>query len=455
MRKKNYRTMVLAALILMAGLAHGQDQADDSAAVTLFPHSQDSRFWASGQVNLILQGHPDFPARYSGPNSLPAQGESKASRVLTLFLGMQATRNLDLLVDVESSGGRGVGDALGLAGFSNLDVVRNPTLGSKPYLARAMVHWTVPLASETQKGDRTPFSLATKQPTRRLEFRLGKMSAADFFDVNSVGSDSHLQFLNWTVDNNGGYDYAADTRGYTWGVIAEYQSPKWGVRFGEMLMPKVANGIDLEWNLRRARSENVEVEFRPELMEKRKTVLRALSYENHANMGDYREAVRRFRAGADARPMIENTRMQGTIKYGFGLNAEQELTKSLRGFVRLGWNEGRHESFAYTEVNSTAAIGADLAGPEWHREMDRVGAAFVSNGISRDHQQYLRFGGVGFLLGDGGLNYGRENILETYYTAHLWRGFFASFDLQSVRNPGYNKDRGPVLLPGVRLHLDL
>jgi len=36
----------------------------------------------------------------------------------------------------------------------------------------------------------------------------------DFFDMNDVGTDSHSQFLNWTVDNNGAYEYAADTRGY-------------------------------------------------------------------------------------------------------------------------------------------------------------------------------------------------------------------------------------------------
>ena len=66
----------------------------------------------------------------------------------------------------------------------------------------------------------------------------------------------------------------------------------------------------------------------------------------------------------------------------------------------------------------------------------------------------MALGGVGFLLGDGALNYGHEKIIEAYYTAHLWRGVFASFDLQHINNPGYNKDRGPVLVPGLRLHVD-
>jgi hypothetical protein len=424
-------------------------------STTVFPHSDTGRFWVAGQVNVILQAHPDFRSHYQGENSLRAQGESKTSDVMTLYMGARVTRNVEVLADVESSGGRGISDALGLAGFTNLDVVRNPDLGPTPYLARAMVHVTVPLGDAMVESERGFLGLATKLPERRLEFRAGKLSTVDFFDVNAVGSDSHLQFLNWAIDNNGAYDYAADTRGYTYGVTAEFQDRGWGFRFGEFLMPKVANGIDLDWNLQRAHSENFELEVRPRLLRDRKTTVRLLSYMNTATMGDYRAAVERFEAELDSQPTIENTRKQATVKHGFGLSAEQELTKSLRAFLRLGWNEGRHESFAYTEVNSSLAFGVDLAGARWRRKLDKAGAAFVSDGISRDHQQYLRLGGLGFLLGDGNLNYGRENVVESYYTMHVWRGVFASFDMQYVVNPGYNRDRGPVVVPSVRLHIDL
>lgn len=221
-----------------------------------------------------------------------------------------------------------------------------------------------------------------------------------------------------------------------------------------MLMPKVANGIDLDWNFRRARAENIELELHTKRIAHREGIVRILSYVNHANMGDYREAASRFRAGVDSVPTIENTRQQGRIKYGFGVNDEQALTDSLRVFARWGWNEGRHESFAYTEVNATVSFGGDYTGTRWGRKLDKVGAAFVTNGISKDHQEYLRLGGKGFLLGDGGLNYRREVIVESYYTAHLWRGVFASPDLQYVRNPGYNRDRGPVIVSGFRMHAD-
>ena len=438
----------------------------ESEAVTVFPHSQTARWWVSGQVNIISQAHPDFRELYSGPHSLQAQGEAETSRVETLYLGYQLFRGTEALLDIESTGGHGLSEGFGLGGFTNLDVVHNASLGQTPYVSRVEIHQTVRLSAQDADAERSPLALATKVPARRLEFRLGKMSTVDSFDVNSVGSDSHLQFMNGTIDTNGAYDYAADTRGYTYGLVVEYHARAWAFRFGEMLMPKVANGIDLDWNLRRARAENYELELGPVLFKEHKSTLRLLAYENHANMGDYREAVARFAVGLDPRPIIENTRRQGTVKYGFGVNVEQELPHDLRAFLRLGWNEGRHESFAYTEVNSTAAFGADLAGEAWHRKLDKVGVAFVTNGLSADHQAYLRNGGLGFLLGDnpffpagtpagaGALNYGRENILECYYTAHVWRGIFLAADLQRIWNPGYNRDRGPVLVPGTRVHVD-
>jgi high affinity Mn2+ porin len=293
-----------------------------------------------------------------------------------------------------------------------------------------------------------------EKPEKRIEIRAGKLSLADFFDANVVGSDSHLQFMNWTVDNNGAYDYAADTRGYTYGAIVEYEGRAWGARFGEALMPRVANGLNLDWNLRRARAENVELEMRPSLIPDRKTTVRLLSYINHANMGSYREAIDSFLEGQDSVPDIVAHRKQGRIKYGFGFNAEQELPNDIRVYSRLGWNEGHNESFAYTEVNTSVAVGGDVQGKTWRRPHDKVGIAWVTNGISGDHRRYLALGGEGFLLGDGRLTYGTEKIVEGYYTARLIRGVSMSLDLQHITNPGYNRDRGPVFVPGARLHFE-
>ena len=428
---------------------------------TIFPHSESSRWWISGQANFITQWHPSFRSPYQGPNSLSPEGQDATSRVLTLLTGVEATNTTEFLFDVQETGGHGIGEALGLAGFTNLDVVRNPTLGKAPYIARLMWHQIIPLGGGKAASERTPISLFTQLPERRIEIRFGKMSLVDFFDVNTYGSDSNFQFMNWTLDNNGAYDYAADTRGFTYAAMFEYDDRHWAARFAEALMPKVANGIHLDANLSRARSENVEIELRHAVVSKREGVLRLLGYANHANMGVYKVAIANFldgqtpcTPGTICRPDITDHPLQTTIKYGFGVNVEQPLTDWLGAFARWGWNEGQHESYAYTEVDQTALAGIGLQGSKWERKLDRAGLAFVSNGISRDHQQYLALGGLGFLLGDGKLNYGRENIFEGYYTLHLWRGVFTSVDLQHVNNPGYNRDRGPVLAAALRLHVE-
>ncbi len=427
----------------------------DSDAVTLFPHSESSCWYVGGEMNLIGQWHPSFPAKYSGPQSLDANAEGALSRLFTLYMGLELTRNVELLFDLEESSGGGISQAFGLAGFTNLDAVRNPQLSKAPYIARGMLHITIPLSGERVPSDRSFLGLATSVPARRLEVRLGKFDLADFFDANSAGSDNYHQSMNWTVDQNGAYDYAADTRGYTVGGLVEYEDRIWGVRFAEALMPTVANGIDYQWNLSRARSENVEFELRRGFVPHCDGTIRLLSYVNHANMGDYRVAIEQYLAGETSQPDITHHPLQTAIKYGFGLNLEEHLTSSLTAFARFGWNEGEHESFAYTEVNQTFSGGAVLGGSLWKRKLDRFGAAFVSNAISGDHREYLALGGCGFLLCDGALNYGREKIFETFYTVHLWRGIFGSIDLQHINNPGYNRDRGPVFVPGLRLHLDL
>jgi high affinity Mn2+ porin len=413
-----------------------------------------NRFWISFQANFVRQQHDTFPALYSGTNSFTAPAEHATSRIETLYTGFRIWRRLEILADVESAGGAGLSQALGIAGFTNVDVVRNPTLGEAPYVSRVMLHYTIPLSGELVEATRNPLSLASRVPARRLELRLGKMSTVDFFDLNSVGSDSHLQFLNWATVNNGAFDYAADTRGYTYGFVAEYYSPSWEARFGEMLMPTVANGITLDWNIARARGENFELVRRASWLKDRATTVRGLAYINHANMGSYKEAIAGYLSGKDSVPDITLYRRQGRVKYGFGLNAEQELTPLWRAFGRLGWNDGVNESFAYTEIDRTIEIGSDFRGKPWRRPEDKIGAAFVANGISDDHRRYLQLGGLGFILGDGGLRYGLEKIFEAYYTAHIWRGLSFAVDYQYVANPGYNQDRGPTSVLGFRIHVE-
>jgi high affinity Mn2+ porin len=421
---------------------------------TMLPHFSGTRFWLSGQMNFIFQAHPDFHADYSGPNSLSPHYEKATSRVMTLYAGVRLNHSTELLVDIEEAGGAALSTGLGLAGNTNLDIVRNPSLSKAPYLGRGMIHKVFALSKDKIENQRSYLSLFDELPRRRLEIRFGKFSLPDFFDMNSVGTDTHFQFNNWSVDQNGAWDYAADTRGYTVGFTADYEDRNWGFRFGEGLMPKVANGIDLVWRPWQVHAENWEYELRHGILPKKAGVVRLLAYTNYANMGIYRDAVAQFKEGLVNVPDITNHPWHITRKYGFGVNLEQNLTHNLTAFGRFGWNDGKTESFAFTEIDSTFAGGVGMNGAKWHRKQDRAGFAFVSNGIKKDHQNYLANGGKGFLLGDGKLNYGRENILESYYTAHVWRGIYIAPGGQYIHNPGYNRDRGPVVVPTLRLHVE-
>jgi len=439
-------------------------EPNDPPVVAMAPHPENQLWWISGQANIIIQGDLPFHSPYQGKNSFIGRGEYKTSMVGTLYTALRRSNsiryNTDFVFDLEAAEGRGLSEAYGLAGFTNLDVVRNPNLGKVPYIARYQIHQVFGLTNRTTEQEPGTFALAPSVPLRRIEVRVGKLTLPDFFDVSGPASDSHLQFLNWTVDNNGAWDYAADTRGYTVGGMVEYDDRMWSLRYGIFAMPTVANGINLDWAFSRANGQNGEFELRHSFVAHHKGVTRVLFYGNHAHMGTYREAVEDFLNGSDFAkyavtvPTITLHEHFSALKYGLGYNTEQEVTENLRVFGRFGWNEGQHESFAYTEVDQTVELGADYAGTRWHRPVDKVAVAVVSNAIKADHQEYLKLGGYGFLLGDGDLNYRRENIVESYYTYHAWRGMFYSLDVQHVDNPGYNHDRGPVWVGSVRAHID-
>jgi hypothetical protein len=483
--------LMCVTVLLAAGpaRAHNPEQPETAVPVgsdlDFLNHDRMGPFWLGAEVNSIFQTNPAFPAKYSGVNSFGVRSTDAAGRkvvtpsadaaisgLATVFTAYRPLPVVELILDPEVAVGGGLATALGMGGFTNLDVVRNPTLSHLPYIARAEVHVMVPLSREWEANeDRGPISSFKAVPRHRIELRLGKMSTADLFDVNPVGSDSHLQFMNWTVDNNGAFDYAADTRGYTYGGLVEYQGPRFEARFGMMLMPTVANGETLDWDIAQNRAENLELEIKYSRRPEWRGTLRLLGYVNHAAMGNYADAIASSRA-TGLTPDITASRRNGRLKGGFGVNEFQELGALFRAFSRIGWNDGRNESFAYTEVDDTFSIGGDVRGAPWGRPDDRVGVAFVSNGISSQHAEYLRRGGAGFLLGDGPgcnvdpktptcplvtgsfLSYARETIVEQYYNVHVWWGAFLAEDIQLVANPGYNSDRGAVWVFSVRGHLE-
>lgn len=221
--------IVLLSAFLAAGAQAQAQISYDTGQDTVFSHSDTSPFWVSGQGNFIFQWHPRFPAQYSGPNSFEHASEQAASVVLTLYTGLQLTSTTEALVDVESAGGSGLSQVLGLAGFPNVDATRNPSLNETPYFARAEIHQEIPLSNDAENAERNPLSLLTKLPSRRIDIYVGKFSLVDFFDSNSVAGDSHMQFMNWTVVDTGSYD-TQPTLAATPGVVS-WNLPMIGGRF--------------------------------------------------------------------------------------------------------------------------------------------------------------------------------------------------------------------------------
>src|ERR1043165_4389181 len=121
--------------------------------------------------------------------------------------------------------------------------------------------------------------------------------------------------------------------------------------------------------------------------------MRLLGFINQANMGTYR-------LGGDD---ITATRKPGTIKYRVGLNVGQKIPAGVGVFGRAGWNDGKTESWAFTEIDRTVSGGVSIKGVQWHRKNDVLGIAGAVNAISGDHRAYLARGGSGFLIGDGKL----------------------------------------------------
>lgn len=406
------------------------------------------------QTTLIGQNLFKFRSPYAGKNSLRSRGELKETDSYTLFLGVRPARAFELYVNPEWVRGKGIGGGAGLAGYTNGEVLR-AGVKPEPVLARYFGRWIVPTGRGTESVEAGENKIPGPLPAHRLVLTAGKIAVTDLFDVNSYANSTRTQFMNWALINNAAYDFAADTRGYSRGVALEWLHPGGAVRLGSFQMPTVANGIKLAGDLIHNRGDQMEVELHLRLLggKQMPAVFRLLGYRNLAHMGRYRAALALARQTGTT-PDITAVEKKGAVKYGFGLNFEQALGDdgNTGVFGRWGWNDGRTESFAFTECDRTFCLGGQLSGARWHRPQDRWALALVQNELSAAHRDYLAAGGSGFQLGDGRLRYGPEQILETYYSYRLTSRATLSPDYQFINHPGYNRDRGPVSVFSFRVH---
>jgi high affinity Mn2+ porin len=435
---------IVLVLASNAGLAAQDLPADPDAA------SKNSRTQLHFQLTTVTQAHPAFDADYSGKNSLSPDSEHETTVTSTLFLGARLWKGAEMYVNPEVSGGSGLSRALGIAGFPNGESFRVGDAQPRVYLARLMLRQTIAAGTETEAVKDEANQLGGTRPVRRWTVTVGKFGLSDYFDDNTYSHDPRTQFLNWADWTAGAWDYSADTRGYTWGLVIEYNDAAWAARFAATAQPRSANGLEFDKRVRDAYALSGEYERRYEVRGE-KGAARLILFYNRAQMGSYREAIER---GGPDPPDIVSTRRVGRSKWGFVVNLEQSLNASTGLFLRGSWNDGHDEAWAYAEIERSVTAGAVRKAPLKIRPDDEAGLAFIVNGLSPDHRDYLAAGGYGFMIGDGRLSYGSETIGELYYQAALQKHVWLTADYQIVAHPAYNRDRGPVHVFGARFHAE-
>jgi carbohydrate-selective porin OprB len=302
--------------------------------------------------------------------------------------------------------------------------------------------------------DSAPNQMAGTADKRRLVLTAGKISMLDVFDSSSFAHDPRTQFLNWSLIAHGAFDFAADQRGYTAGVALEYYRDDWVFRAGRFEQPIESNGLALDGRIFAHYGDQFEIEHGYELGGQPGR-LRVLTFRNKARMGGFRDAVDAWNAGGRVGvPSVAAVRKEQR-KVGFGIGAEQNVTKDIGVFARGSANDGREETYAFTEIERALSGGINLRGGSWGRAEDNIGLAYARNGLSAAHRQYLANGGLGAFIGDGNIRYRAEAIGEAYYSLAVTKSAWLSVDVQRVKNPAYNADRGPARFVGVRMHVEL
>lgn len=433
----------------------GDGKEDASKTDKKIPENTDDDWnWysAHSQATVVTSLHGNFPAKYSGQNSLSPDQEEATSMTATAFLACRLWRDDhnsgELIFNPEIAGGKGFSGVTGIAGFVNGEITRVGVPQPTPYIARLYYRNIIGFGGEQEKIRDDDNQIAGYQDYNRLTVTMGKFTFTDIIDGNFYSHDPRSQFLNWGIMFNGAWDFPANVRGYTYGVAIDYNTRWWALRYGIMAEPEVANGAPLDPHILNANGQALEWEGRYEINENPGHI-RLMSFLNHADMGNYSQAL----LWSPVNPNIVDTRSY-RYKYGCGLSWDQQIYGELGVFARLGWNDGHSESWAFTEIDRTFCIGLQFSGRQWRRPDDIVGIAGLINGISSEHRQYLAAGGYGFIIGDGALNYRPEQVLEIYYSSAIARGIFLTADFQGIENPAYNHDRGPVGVIQFRAHTE-
>ena len=412
----------------------------------------DEAFGWHGQATYVWQAKPALRAAYDGPNSLSAAREKSYSFTATAGLGLRLWPGAEAYFNPELVQGVPLSGLTGLGGLSNGELEK--TAGSNPVLYSARLFFRQSWAlDEDREGVTSGFNqLGGTQAERRVVLTVGRVAVSDLFDNSAFAHDARSQFINWALLTHGHYDFAADSRGYTNGAALEWIDRDWALRGGRFAVPRESNGLELDNRLTARYGDQIEFEHRHRLAD-RDGAVRLLLFRNVERMARFDDALAAA-AGNGLTPELSGMRRVQS-KRGWGLAAEQALTETLGGFVRVGRHDGATEPYSFASIDNAVSSGLVWRGAAWGRAADELGVAVASSGLSASHRQFLAAGGSDFFIGDGQLRYGRESLIEVFYSAALNESIKLSLDLQHINNPAYNRDRGPARFIALRLHAEL
>lgn len=482
---RGFRRAVVVALGLALGLAAAPARADEGAPAldpgeppTLMRRlarrglhdPADERWNAYGQLTAIGSVHPGFPARYTdldgSPSSLSPRPERSFTGTATLFLGLRAWTGGEVYLSPEVISEHPFSGLRGLAGaIQNFELQKTGDASPSLYVARAYLRQTFGLGGGPVARASDALQLGGREDRRRLVIVVGRFSVLDFLDRNAFTTDTRQQFLSMAFMTHAAWDFPADARGYTWGAVAELTWDDWAVRVVRASPPREPNGLALDLRLDRRHGDAVELEHDHVLLG-RAGAVRLLAFRDRAVMGRFADAIAAWRAdparnaaacpGAASRnataPDLCWVR-RANVKVGAGLDLEQHVTDDAGVFLRALWADGRSEVDAYTPADRSISLGALGQGGRWGRPLDVAGVAAGMEWISSAHAGYLALGGIDGFVGDGALRRAPETNAEAFYSANVLPALWLTADYQRIWNPGFDADRGPVDVLGVRLHV--
>lgn len=446
------------SLALYPLFAYGVSSVEGDPTVDSETAIPEDSSWYSlhGQSTYVLQYKNKFNSPYVGEKSLLSTGDVGKSYTLTItpFIGVSPWKGTEIYYNPEAAEGVPFSNLSGLGGFTNGEMQRGNLVPMQFYNARAFIRQTIGLGGGVEHIEDGPNQIKGDVDKRRITLTYGWLSALDYFDSNSYSHDPRTQFLNWSIMAAGAYDFAANGRGYTYGVVGEYFDEGWTVRLARLAMPKSPNGMSLDYQLTKQYGDQIEIEREHKLFGQ-DGALRVLMFQNRGILATFNDAVNQAQQTGVYPPNILTSRNGYQNKWGYVLNAEQAVLDDIGFFARWSWNNGQSETEAFTDISRSLSAGTSIKGSYWGRANDTYGLAFAFNGISSSQINYLNQSGSTMFIGDGKIAYQAERILETYYSVNLFKGAYLSADYQYIRNPAYNSDRGPVSFFGMRAHFEL